>query len=389
MSANAQTKTVAPSEQELALFWIYSRVMRDGLANYDLKPREYWLAQVLVLETYDQVDATGAPAPVAIGRLRLEDWARRSGYDDAKGPRVDKLVGVLKALVDLGIVDVNWVEGTYEPRPAAESWSRLKALRAKPRCLPLEAQRILNLGAERPLSSALAEVSRERALDGVGAVVSGAINKEGGPNPDYLARPRQSQGRSALPFYRLKAALDNPDELLRLESETQRAIGHQPVGDSPHGPSSAENSADSSAVSAENSAETQLAENGAVTLSAENSAEKREGGRGELASLALYRRAKLAKGSAENSAEKRITPVEAREWLLKVDHAGTMRGRFCADYEALCENHPGFVLGRLRGAFEDHERRFGTGPYRLTDPVGWMGRKAADEGRMKWSSHRR
>jgi hypothetical protein len=79
----------------------------------------------------------------------------------------------------------------------------------------------------------------------------------------------------------------------------------------------------------------------------------------------------------------------ALEWLLKVDRKGTLRGRFAGEYESLCFNHAGYVLSRLQGCFEAHEREFGTTPYRLKDPVGWMGSQAAQDGKMPWHAKKR
>jgi hypothetical protein len=73
-----------------------------------------------------------------------------------------------------------------------------------------------------------------------------------------------------------------------------------------------------------------------------------------------------------------------------VDRRRTLQGRFGSGYVALCEGEPDYVLGKLRKAFEEHERHYqGTRPdYRLGDPVGWMGRIAAADGRMKWHGRR-
>src|ERR1035441_7411749 len=139
----------------------------SGWGIYDLKPQEFWLAHLLVLESYDRRDAAGRPARVPWGKLSLEDWAARGGFRDNKGTRCDKLRPVLESLAQLGIVDVNWIEGTFELRPSVESWSRVNGLRAKPR--PGQtAQQVMELCADRPLSAAMAEVCREKALEGVG-----------------------------------------------------------------------------------------------------------------------------------------------------------------------------------------------------------------------------
>src|ERR1035441_4601240 len=50
--------TTTPMTQAAACE-VYSWVTRDGLAIYDLKPQEFWLAHLLVLESYDRRDAAG------------------------------------------------------------------------------------------------------------------------------------------------------------------------------------------------------------------------------------------------------------------------------------------------------------------------------------------
>src|ERR1035438_10430068 len=89
------TMTPTPAV-DIGLCWIYSRAVREGLAIYDLKPQEFWLAQVLILDSYDRLDDSGAAAPVFRARLRLEVWARQGGFEDARGVRLDKLEMVLK-----------------------------------------------------------------------------------------------------------------------------------------------------------------------------------------------------------------------------------------------------------------------------------------------------
>jgi hypothetical protein len=82
------------------------------------------------------------------------------------------------------------------------------------------------------------------------------------------------------------------------------------------------------------------------------------------------------------------SPELALEFLQKVDRKGTLRGRFANDYLRLCELHPDYVLGYLRRAFRDHERKHGDGAFKLKDPVGWMGAQAANVGKMRWQSKR-
>ena len=363
--------TTTPMTQAAACE-VYSWVTRDGLAIYDLKPQEFWLAHLLVLESYDRRDAAGRPARVPWGKLSLEDWAARGGFRDNKGTRCDKLRPVLESLAQLGIVDVNWIEGTFELRPSVESWSRVNGLRAKPR--PVQtAQQVMELCAERPLSAAMAEVSREKALEGVGVAAGDSNPVPSGPSHDHLARASQTHGRS-IPWGRLTAALSDPDEMARLQTE--------------FGPQSADFSADVGEFrrrdSAEKSADTELPTKQGVNASAEKSAET------HIVSLALGTKAKLAI-SAEKSAETRATPEAALEWLRKVDRRSTLEGRFADGYFALCNRKPDYVLGRLRSCFEEHERYYKTQrgeDFQLSDPVGWMGRKAADEWLMKWHGKR-
>jgi hypothetical protein len=266
------------------------------------------------------------------------------------------LLRVLESLMKLGVVDVNWTEQTFELRPALGE-SQLIELRARAAGIEDDAQQLLKLCAERPVSEALSEISREKALEGAGIVASDAGTVPSGPSPDHLALQRQTPGRS-VPWDRLRAALNDPDEMTRLQAEVQSCFGQQ----------SAEKFAES--PSAEKNAETETPQDQGFGGSAENFPDA------PIASLALSTKAKLA-----ITAEK---IAEALEFLRKVDRRGTLQGRFGADYEALCQAHPDYVLGRLRDAFDDHERRYGETQFKLSDPVGWMGRKAAAEGRMKW-----
>ncbi|MDE2101096.1 MAG: hypothetical protein KGL39_27865 [Patescibacteria group bacterium] len=135
-----------------------SIVMRNALARYDLRPLGYLLANLMVLESFDR-DRT-------VGRLEIEEWSRAMGLRDAKGLRVDKCKTELRYLAELGIALLNWTEKSFQLRPDHSQWSRECAFRREPsggRATDLP------LRAERPLDEALAEVSRERALDGVSA----------------------------------------------------------------------------------------------------------------------------------------------------------------------------------------------------------------------------
>ena len=133
-----------------------SVAMRRGLLIYDLCPVERDLAGLLILETFDQGRCR---APV-----RLEAWAMRLGRMSARADKLERLA--FKPLVELGLVDLNAGQGTYELRPNIETWSKLRAWRSHSQ--PANGTPDLSpaLAVARPLDEALSSWSREQTLAG-------------------------------------------------------------------------------------------------------------------------------------------------------------------------------------------------------------------------------
>lgn len=158
--------------------WAWSTATREGLQRFKLSPSERLLGGQMVLESFDQCRTV---APVLI-----PEWCHVMGgtFLDNGKPREAKLRAVLDNLVQLGVVDVNQAQGTFELRPDWTLW-RFRGLR----CLPQEGSKAatdsLQLRAERLLSEALSENSRTGAM------------KTGGPVlvrdwPDLFNKARQA-----------------------------------------------------------------------------------------------------------------------------------------------------------------------------------------------------
>jgi hypothetical protein len=364
----SQSMSGGAVEMGASIYQRLSVVMRRSMCVYDLPESEQRLAHWLVTETYDCGRAAGG--------VDFERWAQVLGFADSKGTRRDKCEGVFRSLEKLRLLNWNRVgtvgtgpQGTFELLPDAQNWSRLRRTRSLVNPAPAGTQE-LPFCATRELDEGLASASRDNALPN-------------GLSPDHLSLQRQTQGRPVVcDWARLKDALNNPTELARLLAELER-----PVDASAHF---------AEKPSAEKSAEREIQQetSGAQGFSASadfagtpsaKSAEK------PIASLALVPRAKLAKASAEKSAETQATPEAALEFLRKVDRQGTLNGRFRLDYIELCQRHPGYVMERLRACFEEHERYYKSKhgqTFQIAGPVGWMGAKAAAEGRMKWHGTR-
>jgi hypothetical protein len=106
-----------------------------------------------------------------------------------------------------------------------------------------------------------------------------------------------------------------------------------------------------------------------------------------LASLALSTKTSLATPSAPPEGTR--TPektAEAWNWLQKVDSTDGLRvARFHERWALTCELYPGYVLSRLRGAFDEHMRRVAKNDpevQRIENPLGWLSAKACEDGRM-------
>jgi hypothetical protein len=368
-----------------------------GLQKYGLLPNEFFLAHILCLETFDVGNVSGC--------VNYERWAESLGFRESKGLRPDKAEKVFASLVQLGIADVNAPKGTYELRPDATNWSRLRALRnADQTATTCE----LPLQNERPLSEALSDLSRERVLRG-GPVTSW---------PALFGRLRKWIDSGARPQ-------EIPDELKGLAGF---APARRPAGFAPDMATSAEKSADnrqnSPKVSAEKSAETQTADPPGFAVSAEKSAEKNQAkvsaeksadasfggvggaaaaalavlgsvqgqqqqplpvegapkeprGPGEAAAAAaaaLQSSQGIAKAAAAAAASHK--PTEAWTWVQSMDYKGQLRKEEIArQWAALCERDPKYVTVRLKTHLEKYPE--------VNDPLAWLSRKAREEGKLR------
>lgn len=333
-----------------------SIAMRQALCLYDLTERELRLANWLILETYDRGEFKG--------RIDFRDWAQKLGFWDSDSVRPGKCRDVFIDLKNLGLLDWNETEGTYELRPYHTYWTGLKQ-----RGLLSESTRNqdLPLRAERLLPEALSEVSRENAL-------------ASGPDPAQPVLQNRSRDWAAL-YQKLKQGLNDPDEMERLLNEFGIAENQEPPSTGEKRRLPAENAGE---LNRQKTPVTQTLEKSGVSgLPAKNAG-------CSIASLALSTKAKLAIRPAKNAGEA-ADPETARRFLESVDVKGTLHGRFGQEYEKLCEQSPGYVLNRLKPALEEHlshYRRLRGPDYSLQDPVGWMGSKAAAAGLMKWHGRR-
>jgi hypothetical protein len=328
-------------------FSILSIRMRDWVAGYDLRPTEERLVHLMVLDSYDR--------GITRAKVRLDYWGGRLRL------RLDKLERVLREIINLGLVDVNRALGTFELRPDHEQWSRSRAFRPSDRVLDPELTEIpgpvrnpeLGLVAERPLSEALSEVAREKAIE------SGAPICDG--DRDWRAL-----------YSRLLDAIQSGDEAASAAIAAGFLAG---LGGGGGGGKSA-------GVWRKNLPDEIASVSPGEFACRAGPAEKSAA----IASLASVQRAELARAlsSPEKSASASRTG-EAWNWLVKVDSNRTLQGRFASQWRELCERDPDFVLNRLRGAYENHLERLANGELGLRKvdrPLAWMARKAFDEGRI-------
>jgi hypothetical protein len=391
-----------------------STAMRKSLRAKDLPELEHRFAQHLVLETFDSVRL--------VAEVDFHEWALLLGYGDMRsGVRPGKCQAVFESLVKRRLVNWNRVgaagagkDGTFELLPNSEHWdtdgerSLVQVKRVETPELPF--------CVSHELDEALASNSRDRAVQAEQTAPSG-------PSQDLRLLQQPPPGRATPAGYvaALRTAVDDPAKSERMLEELRRhAMGEIPPGQDrgnnpPVGPDAAGGPGDYSPASV-SAATTAPGDYSPGSGSGEHarpgdyspgatgplqtkgksgpgdySPASREGGRGELASLAFVQKAKLANRAGDYSPGDKPTPTPEMAWefLRKVDRKGTLQGRFAEDYESLCFKHPSYVLNRLKGCFEDHDRRFGTTPLRLEDPVGWMGSQAAQDGKMTWHKKKR
>lgn len=322
--------------------------LRDYAAGHRLRPTEFYLAQLLCLDSFDRGELRGA--------VDLVRWALALNMRDARGARADKCAPVLCSLKELGIVDVDPARGTFELRPDWTMWSRLQALRSAPTASTSE----LNLCADRPLSEALSEVSREAALTNGG----------------------RSGGATAVHFGRLKEALkQGPEAVEKLLSEfatSWRAEDVPPYqGPSPKfGGGVRQNLPQASSAKG---GEAEVVEKMGLCA-----ASPKFGG----TSLALAELSSDLKAEAKLKlpASSPVKADEAMRWLESVDRAGRLgRQEVLAQWSELCDREPGYVLRKLRWHFEEYENhwRRPDNPTPVSDPLAWMSRKAREERKLR------
>lgn len=310
---------------------------RLGLQCYDLVPTEFLLSHLLCLLTLDRGEVTG--------RLDPREWAVRIGMVDAAGPRAGRCLKVVKTLICLGILDVNFAQGTFELRPCVENWSRTRAFRGASRTAT--GMEELPLRSERPVSEALSELSREQALK------SGPSTKHDWPALFSNLRAALQAGPEAMEEF-LKAHPDcherSPENSGNLVNNFHRKIPSELP---------AENSGDRKDQSARGFA-----------AAPENSS-----GPAIASSASLIQKAKLATaGSAKVG--------EAWAWLSSEDRLGQlMDPRYGPQWRELCERDPLYVLKRLKGRLDHYRDR--NGKDSVGDPIAWMSRKAREERQMR------
>jgi hypothetical protein len=337
-----------PDEKQLADCVAYSRHLRRGLEDYELLPTELRLLHRLCLETFDAGEIRG--------RVALERWTAKLRMRDAKGLRVDKCERVFKSLCDLGIIDLNAAQGTFELRPDPLTWSRVRALYGT-----VKPESELPLCAERPLSESLSELSREKALSGVPAPTE----------RDWHALfTEMNAATQAGPQAVEKFQREHP-ELFSAEKSAETSGNFADVRrkNPPTG------SANSAEVQNRQSSQVFAAAN---MLSAEKSADKL------IASLAVpAQKAKLATAktsSAEKSADAE-TISRALVWVESIDRMGQLCDPvYGPQWIRMIQEYPNYVLTKLKRRFEKEESgRTGV----LTDPLAYLSRKAREEGRMR------
>ena len=338
----------APAPDELARCVIYSRRFRESLEDYDLLPTELRLLLHLCLETYDQ--------GLIRGRVDLPGWAAKLRMREAKGLRVDKCERVFKSVCDLGIVDLNAAQATFELRPDPSSWSNVRAFYGVSK-----QETELTLCAERQLSESLSELSREKAL---------------------LGAPGPTERDWRTLFTEMKAAVQaGPEAVEQFQRDHPGVFGQAESGEK-----SADVSAKSSDVFRGKNPPTQNNQQPQVfavdlSRSGEKSADPKL-----IASCTAFdvQKAKPAKAvSGEKSAESgkyagKFSKEEAWEWLFSVDAMGQLNDAlYGPQWAALCERYPNYVMTRLKPKLEAMREKS-----TITDPIAYLSKKAREEGRM-------
>ncbi len=355
-----------------------SKLLRHGLRVYDFKLTEVLLLLILCEETLD----VNCPK----GEVRFEAWWKELGLESWR-----KFRPHWEAVVSAGVVDYNEAEGKYQLRPDTAQWSRMRGLRVPNQNLRVESE--LSLVAERPLSDALSELSRENALEkAVSAGSVATLNPVGsqalpGDEPGAnTGQPREEGNPSPRPSPQgegdPKAARDGRAGSWWEAVEVAMAGGipaPPPVTDK-LSDAPAEKSAAGVQVGASRAAEKSAAFE-KPQLAGVSAPEDFSAGR-SLTSLGLDEKPRLARAAEKSAAEieeARLHEMEeARTWLLEIDRAKRLRAANTqAQWDELCRRNPGYVLKTLRRRLRTAEtnRKDDRSPP-LGDPLGYIARIA-------------
>lgn len=311
---------------------VLSAALDRGMVCYDLKLVEVLLLLILKRETYG---CRRLVAPV-----RLTAWARELGM------RPDKLQRLyFEELQRLLILDVNAGQGTYQLRPEMKFWSVARGRRVRDLEKQAGADPELPLETDGLLEDALSQTATESVLRGT--EVPGSA----------LAGQERNGPRGACDWDGLRRSLDRP------ENFAASAAADLSAG-------AVENFA---AGAAEKSAAMEVPRKPPLGGAADKSAELFTGPLKLSLAQALKAKAKLSYRTADKSA----TPEQALAWLRQVD-SGRQLGQpaVLAQWQALCESDPRYVLQTLRGRLEDRVKNSTEGP--LAKPLGWLATVALD-----------
>jgi hypothetical protein len=351
------------------------------------------MAQHLVLETLDR--------DKLVGKVAIHRWALELGYGDRRnGVRPGKCQAVFESLVNRRLVNWNRVgapetgpDGTFEWLPDYGKWDT-DGERSLGKTEP-KGTGELPFCVSRELDEALASTSRDRAVQMEQQAPSG-------PSQDQRLLQQPPPGRPALDWAgAAKAAVDDPAEGERMIEELRRqskglegseASGkdrgiNPPVGRGINPPVQKAQPGDYSPGATE--APQTLVESGPGDYSPGGPLGDRRRLGDPPKRPGDYSPGDSSRGgevSKPKGGGNKPSPEVAWEFLQKIDRRGTLKGWLRPDYEALCREHFEYVLGYLKECFRNHERRYGEGPQRLKDPVGWLGKHAARVGKIRWHS---
>lgn len=327
-------------------FRALSAELHRGLVAYGLKPIEVLLLLILCDETFERDQVAG--------KVDLERWARMLGW------RADKLERMVwRELTEvLRIVDHNAAEGTYQIRPDYRAWPPYRGWRAKAHDHGPDLE--FQFSAERPLSEALCERSREAALreNGRRSHEPPAVLLQGQKEPDWKG---------------LMAAIERGTvEQDFPVAEKSAGLSSQPGGkirQNGNGPPS------------EKSAMTQTSAALALASVAEKSSQNPQLAVAEPASF----QKKLSSASRRpQAAEKSAGAPDAFAWLESLDRTSCLVDPVvAAQWRELCERDPGYVLGKLRRRYEARAAKLKREGDQVERPLGLLSVMARDDRAMR------